>query len=59
MGLWFAGEVALPGGNREEGDVDGVEIALREAIEEIGLDPSHTGRKAAGEGEEGRSGGGR
>ena len=34
------GEVALPGGKREEGDADDVETALREANEEIGLDPS-------------------
>ncbi|KAK0578991.1 hypothetical protein LWI29_019420 [Acer saccharum] len=35
-----SGEVALPGGKREESDVDDVETALREAHEEIGLDPS-------------------
>ncbi|KAI9197588.1 hypothetical protein LWI28_001191 [Acer negundo] len=35
-----SGEVALPGGKREESDVDDVETALREAQEEIGLDPS-------------------
>lgn len=35
-----AGEVALPGGKREEGDANDVETALREAKEEIGLDPS-------------------
>ncbi|KAL9321145.1 hypothetical protein ACSQ67_012984 [Phaseolus vulgaris] len=35
-----AGEVALPGGKREEGDADDVQTALREAKEEIGLDPS-------------------
>ncbi|XP_057740713.1 nudix hydrolase 15, mitochondrial isoform X1 [Arachis stenosperma] len=35
-----SGEVALPGGKREEGDADDVETALREAKEEIGLDPS-------------------
>ena len=35
-----AGEVALPGGKREEGDTDDIETALREANEEIGLDPS-------------------
>ncbi len=35
-----AGEVSLPGGKREEGDADDVETALREAKEEIGLDPS-------------------
>lgn len=34
------GEVALPGGKREETDADDVETALREANEEIGLDPS-------------------
>jgi len=32
--------VALPGGKREEGDADDVQTALREAKEEIGLDPS-------------------
>lgn len=36
----FAGEVALPGGKREQGDADDVNTALREAKEEIGLDPS-------------------
>ncbi|KAF9683644.1 hypothetical protein SADUNF_Sadunf04G0035300 [Salix dunnii] len=36
----IAGEVSLPGGKREEGDADDVETALREATEEIGLDPS-------------------
>ncbi|KAF7144081.1 hypothetical protein RHSIM_Rhsim05G0221800 [Rhododendron simsii] len=35
-----AGEVALPGGKREEGDADDSATALREAMEEIGLDPS-------------------
>uniref|UniRef100_A0A6N2KZS3 Nudix hydrolase domain-containing protein n=1 Tax=Salix viminalis TaxID=40686 RepID=A0A6N2KZS3_SALVM len=35
-----SGEVSLPGGKREEGDADDVETALREATEEIGLDPS-------------------
>lgn len=34
------GEVALPGGKREEGDADDSATALREAMEEIGLDPS-------------------
>ncbi|KAJ6396794.1 hypothetical protein OIU77_021758 [Salix suchowensis] len=34
------GEVALPGGKREEGDADDIATALREAKEEIGLDPS-------------------
>ncbi|KAI3466718.1 hypothetical protein Pfo_023381 [Paulownia fortunei] len=35
-----SGEVALPGGKREEGDANYAETALREAEEEIGLDPS-------------------
>ncbi|KAJ6925976.1 hypothetical protein NC651_010423 [Populus alba x Populus x berolinensis] len=35
-----SGEVALPGGKREEGDADDIATALREAKEEIGLDPS-------------------
>ncbi|XP_061357639.1 nudix hydrolase 15, mitochondrial-like [Gastrolobium bilobum] len=35
-----SGEVALPGGKRDEGDADDIETALREAKEEIGLDPS-------------------
>lgn len=34
------GEVALPGGKREDGDADDIETALREAQEEIGLDPA-------------------
>ncbi|CAA7014110.1 unnamed protein product [Microthlaspi erraticum] len=34
------GEVALPGGKRDEEDSDYVATALREAREEIGLDPS-------------------
>ena len=35
-----AGEVALPGGKADEGDLDDAETATREAKEEIGLDPS-------------------
>ncbi|KAG6745301.1 hypothetical protein POTOM_051952 [Populus tomentosa] len=33
------GDVALPGGKMEEGDADDSATALREAMEEIGLDP--------------------
>lgn len=36
----YSGEVSLPGGKVEEGDADYVDTALREAKEEIGLDPS-------------------
>lgn len=32
--------MALPGGKSEEGDKDDVETAMREAKEEIGLDPA-------------------
>ena len=35
-----AGQVGLPGGAVEPGDADGVAAALREAQEEVGLDPS-------------------
>jgi len=34
-----AGQIALPGGSRERGDRDAVATALREAGEEVGLDP--------------------
>lgn len=40
MGSYFSGEVALPGGKRDKNDANDVETALREAQEEIGLNPS-------------------
>ncbi|XP_071707084.1 nudix hydrolase 15, mitochondrial-like [Rutidosis leptorrhynchoides] len=36
----FSGQVSLPGGRTDEGDQDDIRTALREAEEEIGLDPS-------------------
>jgi 8-oxo-dGTP pyrophosphatase MutT (NUDIX family) len=36
-----SGQIAFPGGRVDEGDVDSVHTALREAHEEIGLDAQH------------------
>jgi coenzyme A diphosphatase NUDT7 len=38
--MWQIGDVALPGGKVEEGDADDSATALREAMEEIGLEPN-------------------
>lgn len=35
----YSGEVSLPGGRKDEADTDDIQTALREAEEEIGLDP--------------------
>ncbi|KAI3732025.1 hypothetical protein L1987_63221 [Smallanthus sonchifolius] len=36
----YSGHVSLPGGRTDEGDTDDIRTALREAEEEIGLDPA-------------------
>lgn len=36
----YSGEVSLPGGRTDEEDTDDIQTALREAKEEIGLDPA-------------------
>lgn len=44
-----AGDVALPGGRLEAGDADAASAALREAAEEVGLDPAAAGVRVIGE----------
>lgn len=44
-----SGEIAFPGGGRETGDADLVATALREAAEEIGLEPATIGLRVIGE----------
>jgi 8-oxo-dGTP pyrophosphatase MutT (NUDIX family)/GNAT superfamily N-acetyltransferase len=39
-GIQHAGEVSFPGGSAEAGDSDPIATALREAVEEVGLDPA-------------------
>ena len=43
-----SGEVSLPGGKAEPGDADSVATALREANEEVGLDPVAAGVRVLG-----------
>lgn len=43
------GDVALPGGQFEDDDADAVAAALREATEEVGLDPVAAGVRVVGE----------
>jgi 8-oxo-dGTP pyrophosphatase MutT (NUDIX family)/ribosomal protein S18 acetylase RimI-like enzyme len=43
-----AGEISFPGGSAEPGDADPVVTALREAAEEIGLDPEACGLQVVG-----------
>ena len=44
-----AGDIALPGGRVEPDDADVAAAALREAIEEVGLDPGAAGVRVVGE----------
>jgi 8-oxo-dGTP pyrophosphatase MutT (NUDIX family)/GNAT superfamily N-acetyltransferase len=43
-----AGEVSFPGGSADEGDDDPVATAVREAVEEVGLDPQACGLRVTG-----------
>ena len=43
-----SGEIAFPGGAAEAGDADLTETAIREATEEIGLDPEAIGLRVVG-----------
>ena len=47
-----SGQIALPGGRAEPDDDDATETALREASEEVGLDPLAAGVRVIGELEE-------
>jgi 8-oxo-dGTP pyrophosphatase MutT (NUDIX family) len=42
------GEISFPGGAVEDGDADATATALREACEEVGLDPPACGLRVAG-----------
>lgn len=44
-----SGEIAFPGGAAEDGDATLAETAIREAGEEIGLDPDEVGLRVIGE----------
>jgi 8-oxo-dGTP pyrophosphatase MutT (NUDIX family)/GNAT superfamily N-acetyltransferase len=43
-----AGEISFPGGSADEGDEDPIATAIREAVEEVGLDPTSCGLRVTG-----------
>ena len=43
-----AGEVSFPGGSADEGDEDPIATAVREAVEEVNLDPAACGLRVTG-----------
>jgi 8-oxo-dGTP pyrophosphatase MutT (NUDIX family) len=45
---YHSGEVSFPGGKAEPEDADSVDTALREATEEVGLDPDAAGVRVVG-----------
>ena len=47
-GIGHPGEISFPGGSAERGDVDPIATALREAAEEVGLDPAACGLRVTG-----------
>lgn len=40
----WSGQMGLPGGRRDPGDIDALAVAVRETVEEVGFDPLAQGR---------------
>jgi 8-oxo-dGTP pyrophosphatase MutT (NUDIX family)/ribosomal protein S18 acetylase RimI-like enzyme len=47
-GIGHAGEISFPGGSAEPGDADPIATAIRESVEEVGLDPEACGLRVTG-----------